>query len=34
MTGTEVDIYFSAGMCDYVPNDVLSEILSEALVQP
>ena len=32
MTGTEVDIYFSAGMCDYVPNDVLSEILSEALV--
>lgn len=32
MTGTEVDIYFSAGMCDYVPNDVLSEILSEALI--
>ena len=32
MTGTEVDIYFSAGMCDYVPNDVLSGILSDALI--
>ena len=32
MTGTELEIYFSAGMCDYVPNDVLSGILSDALI--
>ena len=31
MTGTELEIYFSAGMCDYVPNDALSYLLSEAL---
>lgn len=32
ITGTEVDINFSAGMCDYVPNDVISGILSDALL--
>lgn len=32
ITGTEVEIDFTAGMCDYVPNDVLSGILSDAVM--
>lgn len=32
ITGTEVEIEFTAGMCDYVPNDILSGILSDALM--
>ncbi len=33
ITGTQVKIEFVAGMCDYVPNDVLSGILSDALLK-
>ena len=31
MTGTELEIQTAAGLCDYQPNDVLSELLSDCL---
>ena len=32
ITGTTVEMDFPAGMCDYVPNDVLSGVLSDAFL--
>lgn len=31
ITGTQVEIEFTAGMCDYVPNDTLSYMMADAL---
>lgn len=33
MTETEVEIEFKAGMCDYVPNEVISKTMTEALFE-
>ena len=33
MTGTELEIQTAAGLCDYQPNDVLSQLLCDCLME-